>query len=238
MYQHVVIFGGSGAIGSAFVAALSEAYPDAIIEVISRSPAKKYLSNIIWHQVNDYNELAMASVVDQLSDLPVDLCLITLGILHQDDVKPEKSLKDLSEYQLSTVFRANVIAPAIIFKHMVPLMQKKSRSILACLSARVGSISDNQLGGWYAYRASKAALNMLVKNASIEVSRFFRYPIVVGLHPGTVISFLSNPFSSGVSKNKLFSPEQSVAYLLSVLSNLDTKESGRCFAFDGREILP
>ena len=106
------------------------------------------------------------------------------------------------------------------------------------MSARVGSISDNKLGGWYAYRASKSALNMMIKNLSIEVGRKNKNAILVGLHPGTVNSKLSKPFQSNVPEKKLFTPDQSVNYLLQVLSKLKNEDSGKIFAWDGSEILP
>ena len=108
----------------------------------------------------------------------------------------------------------------------------------ATLSARVGSVSDNQLGGWYAYRASKAALNIIIKNSAIEISRRNNDSIVVGMHPGTVASDLSKPFQKGVPSGKLFTPELAASRLLKVLSTLSAKDTGKCFAWDGKEILP
>ena len=111
-------------------------------------------------------------------------------------------------------------------------------SIFAALSARVGSISDNQLGGWYAYRASKAALNMIIKTAAIEVRRRNPHAIVVGLHPGTVDSDLSKPFQGNVPEGKLFTPDFAAGKLLTVLEGLAPAQTGRCFGWDGEEILP
>jgi NAD(P)-dependent dehydrogenase (short-subunit alcohol dehydrogenase family) len=115
-------------------------------------------------------------------------------------------------------------------------MNNKSRSIFAALSARVGSISDNQLGGWYAYRCSKAALNMLIKNISIETARKNPHLITVGLHPGTVEGNLSTPFSSGITKDKIFTPDYSSGKMIEVIDNLTPKDSGKLFAWDGQEI--
>ena len=111
-------------------------------------------------------------------------------------------------------------------------------SVFAALSARVGSISDNILGGWYAYRSSKAALNMIIKNAAIEISRSNKQAIVVGMHPGTVDSHLSKPFQSRVPKHQLFTPEYAAEKLLHVMTALMPSDSGKCFAWDGKEILP
>lgn len=128
--------------------------------------------------------------------------------------------------------------PALIAKHLLPKLNKDHPAIFAALSARVGSISDNQLGGWYAYRASKAALNMIIKNAAIEVGRRNRKAIVVGLHPGTVDSDLSKPFQGNVADGKLFTPEDSAQKLLEVLRSLGPEQTGKCFAWDGKEVLP
>ena len=126
----------------------------------------------------------------------------------------------------------------MVAKHFLPKLNKENRSIFAALSARVGSISDNQLGGWYAYRTSKAALNMVIKNAAIEIGRLNKKAIIVGLHPGTVDSNLSMPFQGNVPDGKLFTPEYSVQKLLQVLTNLTSEQSGKCFAWDGTEVKP
>ena len=153
---------------------------------------------------------------------------------HPDRNKDDKT----SEKKFKEVFFVNTILPSIIAKHFIPKLSKNNQSILAFMSARVGSISDNKLGGWYAYRASKSALNMMIKNLSIEVGRKNKNAILVGLHPGTVNSKLSKPFQSNVPEKKLFTPDQSVNYLLQVLSKLKNEDSGKIFAWDGSEILP
>ena len=134
------------------------------------------------------------------------------------------------------VFSINTLGPALIARYFIPLMKKESASILGFLSARVGSISDNQLGGWYSYRASKAALNMIIKTLSIEVARNNKNAVIVGLHPGTVESNLSNPFQGNVPDGKLFSPEYSVTQMAEVINRLTPNDSGNCFAWDGQRI--
>ena len=121
-------------------------------------------------------------------------------------------------------------------KYFLPLLDKNSPNVFAALSARVGSITDNRLGGWHAYRASKAALNMLIKNISIENRLANKNNITVGLHPGTVDSNLSAPFQKNVAANKLFTPAQAASYLLEVISNLTATDSGTCIAWDGKTI--
>ncbi|WP_018013620.1 SDR family NAD(P)-dependent oxidoreductase [Teredinibacter turnerae] len=167
---------------------------------------------------------------------PLDRVIVATGMLHSNGITPEKSLKALSYESLSTVFRVNAFYPAMVAKHFIPLLAKHETSVFAALSARVGSIEDNHLGGWYAYRASKAALNMLLKTASIEARRANPNALVVGLHPGTVDSDLSQPFQSRVPKGKLFSAEFAAQQLQSVVESLGPEANGRVFAWDGRVV--
>ena len=138
--------------------------------------------------------------------------------------------------RLARIFAVNTIGPALVLKHFAPLLPRTGRSVIALLSARVGSISDNRLGGWYGYRASKAALNQLVRTASIEVARSRRDAVIVGLHPGTVETPLSAPFRGNVSPGKLFTPRVSAAHLLTAIEGLTPADSGKCFAWDGSEV--
>ena len=165
-----------------------------------------------------------------------DLILVTTGILHTDTIVPEKALKELSAEKFHKIFAINTIGPALIAKHFCPLLPRDKPSIFAALSARVGSISDNHLGGWYAYRASKSALNMILKTTSIEMARTHKNTVIVGLHPGTVHSHLSEPFSKNVSKEHLFTADYAVANLTKVLENLTPEDTGKVFAFDGEVI--
>ena len=137
---------------------------------------------------------------------------------------------------METAFRRNATGPALVAKHFLPLLARDRKAAFAALSARVGSIEDNRLGGWYAYRASKAALNMLIRTLSIELARSHRHALCVGLHPGTVDTALSKPFQSGVPPEKLFPPAQSARHLLAVLDRLTAEDSGSVYAWDGRRI--
>ena len=130
----------------------------------------------------------------------------------------------------------HTVGPALVAKHMLPLMPRKGRAVFAALSARVGSISDNRLGGWHAYRASKAALNMLVRNYAIEQARINNQFIAVTLHPGTVDTGLSQPFQSNVPDAQLFTPDQSAEYLLNVLDGLTPADTGKCFDWAGKQV--
>ena len=134
------------------------------------------------------------------------------------------------------VFAINSFGPALLIMHFLPFSPRHQRSVFGSLSARVGSISDNKSGGWYAYRASKAAHNMLIKTASLEARMKYKQAVIVGLHPGTVATNLSAPFRGNVSPEKLFTPSQSADYLLGVMDNLTIEQSGSVFAWDGQEI--
>ena len=164
--------------------------------------------------------------------------IVATGILYDNNIMPEKSLRDLSTEKFMHLFEVNTILPALIAKHFLPKLNRQTRSVFTALSARVGSISDNRLGGWYAYRASKSGLNMIIKNAAIEIGRQNKKAIIVGLHPGTVDSNLSKPFQSNVPDGKLFTSDYSVKMLLGVLDHLTPKSSGKCFSWDGKEVEP
>ena len=139
---------------------------------------------------------------------------------------------------MARLFAVNTIGPALIAKHALPLLPKTGKSVFAALSARVGSISDNGLGGWHSYRASKAALNMLLKNFAIELKFKRKEAVCIGLHPGTVDTGLSQPFQKNVADGKLFTPAYSAARLLSVIDGAAPADSGKCFAWDGAEVAP
>jgi NAD(P)-dependent dehydrogenase (short-subunit alcohol dehydrogenase family) len=158
------------------------------------------------------------------------------GLLHAEALAPERSWRDLDVVQLVRLFQVNTLGVALLVKHLVPLLPRRQRSVFVTLSARVGSIEDNHLGGWYGYRASKAASNMIIKTASIEARR--RHPdlVMASLHPGTVDSDLSKPFSRRVRPEKLFSPEFSCTHLCEVIASLNPGDSGGFFAWDGQPI--
>jgi NAD(P)-dependent dehydrogenase (short-subunit alcohol dehydrogenase family) len=185
------------------------------------------------------DEESVASAVKALKDnAPYNLIVVATGILHDAEVAPEKAIRDASPVGLLHYFNVNAVGPALVAKHFISLLHKAERSIFAVLSARVGSISDNRLGGWYGYRASKAALNMLIKTLSIEVRRTRPAAICVALHPGTVDSRLSKPYQHGVASDRLFSPDDAASKLLAVIERLAAEQSGNCFDWEGVRILP
>ncbi len=166
----------------------------------------------------------------------IHLVVVATGILHEGALQPEKTWRSLRPETLARAFAINTIGPAIIAKHLLASLSKTEKAVFAILSARVGSISDNRLGGWHAYRASKAALNMLVRTFAIELARSNRSAACVALHPGTVSTTLSAPFQAGVTN--LLTPAISIQKLLTVIDGLTPDQSGRLFGWDGAEILP
>lgn len=239
MTNNIVIIGASGGLGGAFVNLCNQAYPDATIYALSRSGVSFNLSNITSLSIDYNDEDSIESAALKASESgPLDMVIVATGMLHDGDLMPEKALRDLSHEKFERLFAVNVTTPAMIAKHFMPHLNRDAPSVFAALSARVGSISDNQIGGWYAYRASKAALNMIIKTAAIEVGRRNKQAVIVGLHPGTVDTGLSKPFQGNVRDDKLFSPEFSAQSLLMVLQGLTPEHSGRCFAWDGQEIEP
>jgi NAD(P)-dependent dehydrogenase (short-subunit alcohol dehydrogenase family) len=151
-------------------------------------------------------------------------------------LQPEKSLKQLTSENFIELMRVNALGPALVAKYFLPIMNRNKPAFFGAISARVGSIQDNRLGGWHSYRSSKAALNMLIKNIAIEYQRRFPKLTIAGLHPGTVDTALSKPFQGNVPDGKLFTPEFSAAQLLTVINQLKPEDSGKCFAWDGKAI--
>lgn len=166
------------------------------------------------------------------------LILNVAGVLHGASFGPEKKLAHVEPEALRTVFEVNAFGPLLVAKHFHRFLRHDERSVFASMSARVGSISDNRLGGWYTYRASKAAQNMITKTLAIELGRLAPEAIAVGLHPGTVDTDLSKPFQRNVPESKLFTPARAVSALLDVIDRLDKNDSGRVFDFRGEEIPP
>ena len=213
-----VVIGATGGIGAAFVEALTAARTE--VHGLSRADG-----------LDLTDEASIAAAANRIGG-PLDLVIVATGILGT----PEKAMRDLSADALARYFAVNATGPALVAKHFLPLLAKDRRAVFAALSARVGSITDNRLGGWYGYRASKAALNMLVRTLAIELARTRPQALCVALHPGTVDTALSKDFQKGVPD--LFTPQRSAAAMLDVLGRLTPADSGGCFAWDGSRIAP
>lgn len=231
----IAVIGTGGAIGNAIAETAATRFPSASIFAFSRTSKKFDAPNINSFPIDYVDE---TSIETAAKHGPFCMVLITTGILHDGAVMPEKSLADLDAQTAQLLFTANTITPMLLAKQFLPQLSTRNPARCGILSARVGSISDNRLGGWYSYRASKAALNMVIKTASIELRRRNPGALIVGLHPGTVDSNLSKPFQARVPEGKLFTPTYSASCLLDVLTGLKPRHSGHCFAWDGQEIAP
>jgi NAD(P)-dependent dehydrogenase (short-subunit alcohol dehydrogenase family) len=234
---NVAVIGASGGIGGAIADQLDECHTVSRVVRLSRTGAASSADGRSPIHLDLENETSISDAADAIAKSlgVIHIVFVATGLLHQDNrlLQPEKTWRSLSSSALETAFRINTIGPALIAKHFLPLLAKDRKSAFAALSARVGSIQDNHLGGWYAYRASKAALNMMIKTLSIELARRNPSALCAGLHPGTVDTALSKPFQRGIRKDKLFSPDQSARYLLGVLDGLTPADSGGTFAWDG-----
>jgi NAD(P)-dependent dehydrogenase (short-subunit alcohol dehydrogenase family) len=200
--------------------------------------ADRYADRLTALPLDITDEAQIQQGVEQIraTNSCLHLVINCVGLLHAGAVQPEKSLRQITSEQLLHYFQVNSIATALLAKQLLPLLRHADRSILASLSAKLGSIGDNQLGGWYGYRASKAALNMLIRTIAIEYSRSSPQTIVVALHPGTTDTRLSQPFQKNVPPEKLFSVDRTVTQLLEVIDNLTTADSGQFFSWDGSRL--
>lgn len=238
-YRALVI-GGQGALGRAF------------LDHLAQDPACQVLAATVRHTsdcplgvpdpldalvpMDLCDEASVAAAMTALRDHgPFHLIIDATGVLTLDGVPPEKRLADLDAVHMARVFAVNTIGPAMVLKHGVALLPAQGRCVVATLSARVGSIGDNRKGGWYSYRASKAALNMVWRTAAIEVARRRPEAVLLALHPGTVFSPLSAPFvAAGEERPGLMRPENAAARLLAVMDG--ASESGSFKAWDGQAI--
>jgi len=183
------------------------------------------------------DETSIADAARLISAAPLDLVIVASGALTlEDGTGPERSLKQVKADTMSDLFAINTIGPALVAKHFLPLLPRDRSSVFAALSARVGSISDNRIGGWHSYRASKAALNMLIRNYAIEMGRTHKLASVIGLHPGTVDSALSEPFQGNLPPGQLTAPADAANNLLHVLAKITPQDSGKVFDWKGEEV--
>ena len=225
-----LVFGAGGGIGAAFVTELGAHPRVAKVYAAARS------AEAPW-QFDLTDEASIEAVAKAAAaEGPLDLVLVATGVLHNPTMRPEKTWRSLDAAALAEAFAINATGPALIAKHTLGLLRRDAKSAFACLSARVGSIEDNRLGGWHAYRASKAALNMLIRSCAVELQQRNPGALCVALHPGTVDTRLSQPFQGGVPSSKLFTPAMSARSLLGVLDRLTPADSGRLFAWDGQAI--
>lgn len=234
--RSAAVFGASGGIGRALCEGLAARGCERIYAGSRRGEGPEGAA-IIPFAFDLKDEASIAAAASAMKDDLPEWVIVTTGVLTlSDGTGPERTFKRLDAAAMAEVFALNTIGPALIAKHMLGIMPRGSAFIFAALSARVGSISDNRLGGWHSYRASKAALNMLLKNFALEMARTHPEGVIVGLHPGTVDSGLSQPFQSGLAEGQLTTPEDAATNLLGVLSGLTPTQSGRVFDFRGDEV--
>nr|WP_294519127.1 SDR family NAD(P)-dependent oxidoreductase [uncultured Rhodopila sp.] len=229
-----VVAGASGGIGRAIAARLQD--DGYRVVALSRRRPDGWPAGE-WIEADVLDETALAAAAARLRETGVvTRIIVASGLLHGSGIAPEKSMRAMSLESLTTLFAVNAAGPALVAKHLLPLTPRDRPGLFAALSARVGSIGDNRLGGWYAYRASKAALNMLIRTLAIEHRRTRPSGVCVALHPGTVETALSEPFRSGVPAEKLFSPAQAAEALLAVMDRLGPEANGGFYAWDGAPI--
>ncbi|AVI66286.1 short chain dehydrogenase [Shewanella sp. WE21] len=231
----VLIVGGSGGIGKAIVKRIQESYPNATVHATywHHLPQDRQ-EKIQWHALDVTNEAEIKQLSEQLTEL--DWIINCVGILHSQDKGPEKSLQSLDIDFFQHNLTLNTLPSIMLAKHFAKALTQSHSARFAVISARVGSITDNKLGGWYSYRASKAALNMFLKTLSIEWQRTMKHGVVLSLHPGTTDTPLSQPFQQSVPKGKLFTPEYVANCLLPIIANATPAQTGRFFAYDGTEL--
>ncbi|TVP66979.1 MAG: SDR family NAD(P)-dependent oxidoreductase [Nodularia sp. (in: Bacteria)] len=198
----------------------------------------KYADKLICLSLDITEESQIAEVVQRIKAEVNKLHLVIncVGILHDDTFQPEKSLRQINSENLLRYFQINSIGSILLAKHLLPLFRHSENSIFASISAKLASIGDNEIGGWYGYRASKTALNMFMRTAAIEYGRSCPKTLVVTLHPGTTDTRLSRPFQRNVPAEKLFSVELCVTQLLSVIDQLQVGDSGQFFSWDGSRL--
>ncbi|WP_051168161.1 SDR family NAD(P)-dependent oxidoreductase [Marinospirillum minutulum] len=236
--KSVLIVGGSSQIGLAIAKECSAA--GAVVSVISRQAKPELLAPktapLYWFQDAEQSEESCKQQVDLALEQQPETIFICNGVLHNDEGMPEKNLLQLKSQLLEKRFHSNVTVPALYLQALYRYLTKKQNIKVLVLSAKVGSISDNKLGGWYSYRMTKAALNMLIKNLSIEIGRVNKSACLVTLHPGTTATPLSEPFQKNLPEGQLQTPHQTAIRLLKVSENLKPEQNGQLLNWDATKI--
>ncbi|ALS97241.1 SDR family NAD(P)-dependent oxidoreductase [Lacimicrobium alkaliphilum] len=233
-----LIVGSGGGIGKEVARQLSDDHYKNSIFAVSRRHQQELSAPVRQFQIAEYDDINIARYCQGLAEtgVHIDQFICCVGLLHDGQLQPEKKIEQLDAAHLQQYFAVNSIIPALWLKHLPVLLDRKKPAQIVFISARVGSISDNRLGGWYGYRASKAALNMLVKTAQVEYRRRFPDTVLVSYHPGTVDTPLSKPFQDRVPEHKLFSPQQAAGFLLEQLQHLDPGHAPYYLDWQGKTI--
>jgi NAD(P)-dependent dehydrogenase (short-subunit alcohol dehydrogenase family) len=233
--MNIVIAGGSGGIGGAFVDALARR-PDvySITATYNRNPPEVNYPNVTWHRLDLTDEAAVRDWAAETGE--IDWLINAAGMLHTSTGGPEKTIRHIDPGFFLESMSVNSLPTLLLAKYLHTGFRHGRPAIFATVSAKVGSIEDNRLGGWFSYRASKAALNMCIKTLAVEWRRTLPNVAVTALHPGTTDTTLSKPFQHNVPPGQLFAPEQTVDFLLKVLDDLKPAQTGRFLAFDGEQL--
>jgi NAD(P)-dependent dehydrogenase (short-subunit alcohol dehydrogenase family) len=240
---NALVIGASGDIGQELVRQLVGSGQYQQVHAVSRTAPKKPLTGVVYAQLQSDDEQAIALYCQRLKSSQEQFALVVccIGSLHgqtknQQSIMPEKRIEDLNLGNLSHYFTTNTIIPALWLKNVEPLLKGEMPAKLVFFSARVASITDNQLGGWYGYRASKAGLNMLIKCAQIEFHRRAKNVCLISYHPGTVDTSLSKPFQSNVPKDKLFTVDFTVSQLLYHMAMTQAQQGPYYMDWQGQSI--
>ena len=244
--QTALVLGASGGLGQAIVAKfLTDPSIERVIAVSRNCQTEDlsaaWISNsrLIWIQVEgDYSEDSMTKVVADLVPFTGTISRVCIchGLLHADDIWPEKRCEDISEASMHAVFQANTVVPALWLKLLLGVLVGQQPCIVAALSARVGSIEDNRMGGWYAYRTSKAALNMMLKTFAIEYARRVKNVKLISFHPGTTDTDLSKPFQASVPKEQLFATAFVADRLAGIMDEAEMDGQLAFIDWDGKQV--
>ena len=241
----VVVVGAGHGIGLGLAKGSLERFPRAKVAATYRnadkaSPLKDFeqaASRLQTYQLDPLSPKQLEGFAKELARQSegIQVCVNAVGMLHEGERGPEKSLRDIDSDWLTKVFQVNAVVTPLLAKAFFPLLRGQHPTLFAAVSAKVGSISDNGMGGWYGYRASKAALNMFLKNISLELPRRGCHTLVAAIHPGTTVTELSQPFIQN-TKYQLHSPEETGTHIWQVLLGLDFEQQGKFWSWDGQEL--
>ncbi len=230
--RHIIVAGASGGLGQAMVHALLQQMPDARIAASHFRNAAPFADDrVSWTRLDLRDAAAIEGWASNFDE--VDWVINCAGFLHNSERGPEKNIRSVDPEFLLENIRVNTLPTLLLARAFARALKRSEQPLLATISARVGSIEDNRLGGWYSYRISKAALNMALKTLSIEWKHSHPRGCVAALHPGTNDTALSKPFQGNVEPENLFDPEDTAAQFVALLTRLDASESGRFWAWDG-----
>jgi len=239
-----LVLGACGGLGAALVVEFLADPAITLVIAVSRKGQPLSLSvsadvtnKLVWIQT-EYDEQSMTTVVDQLEGLAGNIARVCIchGLLHSETIWPEKRLEDINATSMHEIFQSNTVVPALWLKLLFKILKGQEPCVIATMSARVGSIGDNRMGGWHSYRASKAALNMVLKNMAIEYGRRAKNVKLIAFHPGTTDTGLSKPFQGAVPNGKLFSAAFVATRLAQLMDNVDLDGQLSYIDWDGQPI--